>query len=145
MSSFAYAPPIPYLGGAWPRGRAALMVEVDGAFLMRCFARWRALPSLREAARQISVISPQEAQRRTLANGNLHDMSGLTLSHESLSRIDRALRREQPVTLRIGAVPYFLLCAWMGESVQHLSDERTRQFFVTWKQVYDDEQQHSHP
>lgn len=133
--------PAPYLGSEWKRGKGSVLVEVDGAFLARCYARWRSLPSIRKAARQISILTPREAQQRTLANGNLHDMSGLTISHETLVRIDHKLRNETPATVRIGAVPYFLLCVWMGEA-PILPDAPTRQFYVTWKQVYDDEQQH---
>lgn len=115
-------------------------IDVEGKFLARCFTRWRALPSLREAAKQISVLDEDETRRRNEENDYQQDRSGLNVSHETICRIDRVMREGTPSTVSIGTLTYFLLCAWMKEE-PHFPDSAIpyREYYQHWRMHYDQE------
>lgn len=129
----------PYLG-LMARRIATQPIDVDGRFLARCFVRWRALPSLRDAAKQISVLDEDETKRRKTENDYQQDRSGLNVSYETISKIDRVLREGTPDRHSIGTITYFLLCAWMGEEPD-LPDSAIpyREYYTLWRMHYDHE------
>lgn len=129
-----------------------ISVPVSTAFLLRCFNRWRnedVIPSLREAAKGISLIDKGEAERRRIENGDAIDLSGLRISYQTVVNIDVQMReiveRQQqgeppPATVQVGLISYLLISAWMGEAPALPNDDpRITAVANLWRIIYNEE------
>ncbi len=98
-----------------------ITMNVPGAFLARCFTKWRELPSLREAARQIT-------------NG----MNATKLTFNAIQYWDILARDgDIPAVVQMNPITYLILATWMGEEpVFPRRGKEFREMYKAWKKMY---------
>lgn len=97
-----------------------ITMDVQGAFLTRCFTKWRESDSLRTAAKEITG-----------------GMNAMSLDHRSVDNWDKVARNGAPAIVQMNPITYFILATWLGEApLFPRRGKEFREMYKAWNKTY---------